>query len=517
MKKIRILWTDDEIDLLKPLILFLEEKGYAVATASSGDEAVKLTDQESFDLIFLDENMPGLSGLETLSAIKSRNPGLPVVMVTKSEEEDIMDQAIGARINDYLIKPVKPNQLLLSIKKNIDTKRLVTQHTNSAYQAEFARVGMLINTACNFNDWVEVYRRLTYWDLELGSSMDEGLKEILSMQRSEANAGFAKFIKANYHTWFEAENSEKPLLSPEIFRKRIFPIVKKGEKICLILVDNLRFDQWKALQPLIEEYYRVVSEEIFCCILPTATQYARNAMFAGMMPGEITDMFPSYWVEEEEEGGKNLQEENLLEKQVQRLGIPLKFTYEKINNAKGGKKLVENTANLINYDLTAVIFNFVDIISHARTEMDVLKELAYDEPAYRSLTRSWFEHSDLFDFMKELVAYDIKVILTTDHGTVLVKNPVKVVGDRKTSSNLRYKQGRNLNYNPEEVFEIKNPAGIHLPKTHISSSYIFASNYDFLVYPNNYNRFANYYRNTFQHGGISMEEMLVPLITLTAT
>jgi CheY-like chemotaxis protein len=515
VKEIKILWTDDEIDLLKPHILFLQEKGYSVLTANNGDEAIRLVKEQNIDLIFLDENMPGMSGLETLSVIKGLNPGIPVVMITKSEEEDIMDEAIGAKISDYLIKPVKPNQILLSIKKNIDTKRLVTKHTTSAYQSEFAQIQMLINTAYHFSDWVEIYRKLTYWDLELESSMDDGMEEIHSMQKAEANTGFSKFIKTHYYSWFEGKDPEIPLLSPGIFKERVLPFIQNGEKVCLIVIDNLRYDQWKILQPLIEEYYTVDTEEIVCCILPTATQYARNAMFAGLMPMEIEKRYPELWVDEEEEGGKNLKEKELLEGQIQRMGLNLRIHYDKVNHSRGGKKLVENTSNLMDFDMAAIIFNFVDILSHARTELEMIKELAYDEPSYRSLTRSWFEHSHLYDFLKELSKLDMKVVLTTDHGTIRVNNPVKVIGDRQTSSNLRYKQGKNLNYKPEEVFEIKNPNQIHLPKSHVSSSFIFATNHDYLVYPNNYNQFVKYYRNTFQHGGVSMEEMLVPLVTLS--
>jgi CheY-like chemotaxis protein len=514
VKEIKILWTDDEIDLLKPHILFLQEKGYSVLTASNGDEAVRLVKEQNIDLIFLDENMPGMSGLETLNVIKGLNPGLPVVMITKSEEEDIMDEAIGAKINDYLIKPVKPNQILLSIKKNIDTKRLVTKHTTSAYQSEFAQIRMLINTAYHFRDWAEIYRKLTYWDLELGTGMDEGMAEIQQMQKAEANIGFSKFIKTHYYSWFEGKDPETPLLSPGILKEKVLPLAGDGQKVCLIVIDNLRYDQWKVLQPLIEEYYTLESEEMVCSILPTATQYARNAMFAGLMPMEIEKRYPELWVDEEEEGGKNLKERDLLEHHLKRMGLAMRIFYDKVNHSRGGKKLVDNTSNLMNYDMAAVIFNFVDILSHARTEIEMIKELAYDEPAYRSLTRSWFEHSHLYDFLRELADLDIKVVLTTDHGSIRVQNPVKVIGDRKTTPNLRYKQGRNLNYKPEDVFEIKNPNQIHLPKSHVSSSFIFAANNDFLVYPNNYNQFVNYYRNTFQHGGVSMEEMLVPLAIL---
>lgn len=514
MKEIKILWTDDEIDLLRPHILFLEEKGYRVFTAQNGDEAIRLVGEENFDLIFLDENMPGMSGLETLNVIKSMNPGIPVVMITKSEEEDIMDQAIGSKISDYLIKPVKPNQILLSIKKNIDTKRLVTRRTTSVYQSEFAQIQMLINTAYHFDDWVEIYRKLIYWDLEMESSTDDGLEEILKMQGTEANAGFSRFIRTHYHSWFTGKDPEAPLLSPGVLGRKVFPFLQNGEKVCLVVIDNLRLDQWKTIQPLIEEHYLVEKDEVYCSILPTATQYSRNALFSGLMPLEIEKMHPSLWVDEEEETGKNLKEKELLEKQLLRSGLQFKVHYDKVNNSRGGKKLVENSANLMNYDLSAIIFNFVDILSHARTELEMIRELAYDEPAYRSLTRSWFEHSHLYDFLRELSGMDMKVVLTTDHGTIRVQNPVRVVGDRKTSSNLRYKQGKNLNYNPEEILEIKHPDMIHLPKSHVSSSYIFATNDDFLVYPNNYNQMVNYYRNTFQHGGISLEEMIIPLVTL---
>ncbi|MBN2349443.1 MAG: bifunctional response regulator/alkaline phosphatase family protein [Bacteroidales bacterium] len=513
MRKIRILWTDDEIDLLKPHILFLKEKGYDVHTASNGDDAIKLVNEYNFDIVFLDENMPGLSGLETLAIIKSQQKNLPVVMITKSEEEDIMDSAIGSKISDYLIKPVNPNQILLSIKKNIDTKRLVTKETTQAYQSEFAKIGMQINMANSVEEWKEIYKKLVFWELEIMESTDSGMEEILRMQKSEANLAFTRYIKKNYLSWFNEKMDQKPMMSPNIFKEKIFPRADNNETIVVILIDNLRLDQLRIIQPIISEYYSVVEDELYFSILPTVTQYARNAMFSGLMPLGIDDINPDLWLNDDEEGGKNMNEEALLVKQIARMGKNYKLFFEKILNVRAGKKLVENYSNLFNYNLVVLVYNFVDMLSHANTEMEMIRQLASDDAAYRSLTLSWFQHSNLMELVKLLSEKKLKIVITTDHGSVRVHNPLKVIGDRHTSTNLRYKHGRNLNYDPKEVFEITDPSKAHLPKSNVSSRYIFASGTDYLVYPKNYNYYANYYKNTLQHGGISMEEMIIPLVT----
>lgn len=514
MKKITILWADDEIDLLKPNIIFLESKGYNILTATNGQDAIEMVREHNPDLVFLDEYMPGISGLQTLEEIKSYFPAIPVIMITKSEEENIMEEAIGSKISDYLIKPVHPKQILLSIKKNIDNKRLVTQKITSSYQSEFAKISMEINSARSFRDWVDVYRRLVYWQMELESSSDPGMNEVIAHQKQEANSEFAKFVKSDYGDWFLEGSEDKPVLSHNLFTAKIFPLLKSSEKVVVILIDNLRYDQWKVILPDIREYYRIKREDLYCSILPTATQFARNAIFGGLMPWDIEKLYPQLWVNDDEEGSKNPNEEELLAKQLKRLGDNPQFYYEKVLNKKSGKKLSENIASLINNPLTVLVYNFVDMLSHARTEMDVLKELADDDAAYRSLTRSWFRHSYLLDLLKELSGEKVKVIITSDHGSVKVDNPIKVIGDRSTTTNLRYKQGKNLNYNPKQVFEIRDPRKIHLPKNNVSSAYIFATGTDFFAYPNNYNYYANYYKNTFQHGGISLEEMLVPFIFL---
>ncbi|OFY84871.1 MAG: two-component system response regulator, partial [Bacteroidetes bacterium RIFOXYA2_FULL_33_7] len=504
----------DEIDLLMPHIIFLREKGYEVETANNGSDAIELVKTSHFDLVFLDENMPGISGLEVLSAIKKILPSLPIVMITKSEEENIMDKAIGSKISDYLIKPVNPNQVLLTIKKHIDKNRLISEKTTQDYQIDFRSLTLQINDSMSFNDWIDIYKKLVYWELELEKSSDETIIDIIKMQKTEANNAFAKFIKRNYFSWFEQKNENKPLLSPSIFKNKIFPHLSNN-KVFVLIIDNLRYDQWKVIQPSIREMFNVDEDGIFCSILPTATQYARNAMFSGLMPSEIQKLYPDIWLNDEDDGGKNLYEEEMLTKQMQRFGIHKKSYYNKINNNKDAKKLVENIKNVLENDLMVCVFNFVDMLSHARTEMDMIRQLAEDESAYRSLTVSWFEHSPIFDLMKILSQEKIKVIITTDHGTVRVNNPIKVIGDRNTTTNLRYKQGRSLNYNPKEVFEITQPGKAFLPLTNISSTYIFSINNDFFAYPNNYNHYVKYYKDTFQHGGVSLEEMLIPIITLS--
>ncbi|RKD92480.1 T9SS response regulator signal transducer PorX [Mangrovibacterium diazotrophicum] len=515
MKTIRILWTDDEIDLLRPHIIFLEQKGYEVATSTNGSDAIDLVRANHFDIIFLDENMPGLTGLQTLTEIKTLEPNVPVVMITKSEEEDIMDQAIGSKIADYLIKPVNPKQILLSIKKNVDQHELVTRKTTSAYQSEFGKIGMLLNERLGHEEWKEVYRKLVFWELELSESKDSTMDEVLKMQKSEANNNFARYIKVNYLDWFRKDQEDRPLLSPDLFRKKVFPLLDKNEKVFVLVVDNLRYDQYRVLSKVVNQYFVTEEEELYYSILPTATMYARNAIFAGLMPSEIARIYPNYWEDDDNEGHKNVHEKELLQTQMSRLGRTEKLYFEKVSSLKSVKKSQETLTNILQNDLSVMVFNFVDMISHARTEMEVMKELASDEKAYRSLTLSWFNHSFLLELIKNLAENNIKVVVTTDHGTVRVNNALKVIGDRETVTNLRYKLGRNLNYNPKEVFEITQPEKAFLPGRNVSSRFIFACNDDFLAYPNNFNYYVQYYRDTFQHGGVSMEEMIVPIITLS--
>ena len=517
MEKIAILWADDEIDLLKPHVLFLIEKGYEVSTVTSGNDALDLIKTKNFDIVFLDENMPGLTGLETLSQIKNLKPSLPVVMITKSEEEAIMEDAIGSNISDYLIKPVNPNQILLCLKKNLQNKRLISEKTTSAYQQEFRNIGMQLSSRLDHQEWIEIYKKLTHWVLELEKSQDQGMMEILAAQISEANAQFCKYVENNYISWLDASTNDRPLLSHTLFKEKVVPLLATEECSFIVVIDNLRYDQWKTLQPIFEEYFRVDQDEIYYSILPTCTQYSRNAMFAGLMPTEIEKIYPQLWLNEDDEGTKNQYEGELFGKLLSRFNYKeSKYSYNKILTLAAGKKLAENMPNLMSNKVNVIVYNFVDMLSHARTEMEVIRELADDESAYRSLTLSWFEHSPLFEIFKFLANKKVKIVLTTDHGSVRVQNPSKVIGDKNTNTNLRYKVGKLLQYEKKEVFEVRNPNDAYLPKMNVSSAYIFCKENKFFAYPNNFNYYANYYKNTFQHGGISMEEMMIPIIRLSS-
>lgn len=511
---VKILWVDDEIELLKPHVLFLRSKGYAVETCNNGYDAIDMASEDPFDLIILDEMMPGMTGLETLPRIKEVRPTTPVIMVTKSEEENIMDKAVGSKIADYLIKPVNPNQVLLSIKKNVHQQQLVTEQTTADYRAEFGRIGTSLQMASTFADWCNIYRRLTGWEIELADSGDAGIREVLVYQKSEANQEFSKFVRRNYRDWINRRTDETPVMSHTLLRTKVFPVADTHPKTTLLLIDNFRYDQWRSISSLLRGYYDVETDDFYCAILPTATQYARNAVFAGLMPLSIDRLMPDKWLNDNEEGGKNRYEEQFLQRLMASSGKNYRYTFDKLVRPEAGRKLVDNIRRIYDADFSVIVYNFLDILSHARTETDIIRELTEDEASFRSLTRSWFEHSDLFTLLKLLSERGHTVIVTSDHGTIRVDNPVRVTGDRETSANLRYKTGRNLSYNAREVYEETHPEEIQLPSGNLTSSYIFAYNTDYLVYNNDANRYIRYYRNTYQHGGISMEEMIVPYIVL---
>jgi CheY-like chemotaxis protein len=517
MSLAKILWVDDEIENLQSQILFLKNKGYEVSALTNGFDAIDFVRDNQVDVVLLDETMPGITGLETLAKIKEVNQQLPIVLITKNETENLMDDAIGSQISDYLIKPVNPNQVLLSLKKIIDNKRLVAEKTTTAYQQQFRNLFMALNSNPDHNEWMDIYKKLVYWELEMEKSDSPEMREVLQSQKSEANTEFFKFVSKNYARWVNPKGDDGPIMSHGLLKFKVLPHVEKGVPTFFILIDNLRFDQWKAIQPIFSESFRILEEDTFYSLLPTATQYARNAIFAGLLPMEIEKAYPQLWKNDEEEGGKNLHEEEFFRSQLKRLKKEnLRVSYTKILNNQAGQDLVNNIHNLLNNDLNVIVYNFVDMLSHARTEMEVLKELAGDEISYRSVTKSWFEHSPLHQALKKIADKKVNVILATDHGSVRVKTPAKVVGDKQTTTNLRYKHGRNLNYDPKDVLAFRDPKEAGLPVPTVNSSFIFAKEDNFLCYPNNYNYYVNYYRNTFQHGGVSLEEMIVPVIKMTS-
>lgn len=514
MDQIKILWADDEIDLLKPQMLFLRNRGYEVITVTNGYDALEECEENrDIDVVFLDESMPGLTGLETLPKIKEINPHLPVVMITKNEAENVMEEALGSQISDYLIKPVNPNQILLSLKRIVDNKRLVREKTSSDYQQEFRQIFMQINSGLNHEEWADIYQKIISWEIKIDQSNSTEMADILAMQKQEANITFSKFVLKNYMDWMKGDDG--PIMSNKLLRSKVFPHVNQEKPTIFVLLDNLRYDQWKIIEPIINESFRVQEEDHFYSILPTATQYSRNAIFSGMMPADIAKRFPKWWRNDNDEGGKNQFEHELLGELIKRtFRWDIKFDYQKITNVNQAKNLQDNIHNYLNNDLTVIVYNFIDMLSHARTEMEVLKELASDEKAYRSLTRSWFANSPLWAALQKAAEQDIQLIVSTDHGTIRVNQPSKVVGDRETTTNLRYKVGRNLQYQRKDVLEVRDPAQAGLPRPNISSTFIFAKEDIFFLYPNNYNYYNNYYKNTFQHGGISLEEMICPVITL---
>ena len=516
MQRYKILWADDEIDLLKPHILFLEEKGYDVKTVFSGSDAVDLFQNEAFDIIFLDENMPGITGLETLAKIKEINQNVPVVMITKSEEEYIMEEAIGSQIADYLIKPLNPNQILLSLKKLLHQKQLVTDKTNQAYQKDFGNLGMAFGDDLDDVEWIDVYKKLLYWELEIEKTINQSMEEVLVMQKQEANAEFCKFIKENYRGWLNENEAYAPIMSHKLMDEYVFPELGDDVPLFFIVIDNLRYDQWKVIEPEILPYFKVEKDEIYYSILPTATGYARNAIFSGLMPDEMAGQHSDIWVDDTDEEGQNMHEEEFLKRQLIAKRIEAKISYTKILRQEEGREVIGKLGSMMGNDLNVLVYNFVDMLSHARTDSKMIRELAPDEAAYRSITKSWFEHSPLLDALKIISEKGGKVILSTDHGTVRVKHASKIKGDKDTNTNLRYKHAKNLTYNEKEVYAVRKPREIRLPAEHLTTSYAFAMEDRFFAYPNNYNYYVNYYKDTFQHGGISLEEVLVPVVKLVS-
>ena len=508
MNKKSLLWVDDEVELLQPHVLFLEKKGYELDTCHNGIDAITLVKENNYDLVLLDENMPGMSGIEVLELIKENKPSLPVVMVTKSEQENIMEMAIGSKITDYLIKPVNPNQILISLKKILESTKFVTEKTIDSYRKSFQELNTKILNASSVLEWKKIYKKILYWELELDEINSPELHEIFSFQKNESNNGFSKFIQNNYHNLIADVKDE--ILSNTAFKRLVVPKIIKNKRTLLILIDNLRYDQYKVILPKILTHFKLIEEISYLSILPTTTQYSRNSFFSGMLPLEMFKKHPEWWKNDNETGGKNLFEKDFLENQIKNLNIDIKTSYYKINRPEQSQTFFNFLNNENIYDLSVLVYNFVDMISHSKTEMEVIKELASTDKAYRSLTKSWFVNSSLYKIIKLASEKDYNLIITTDHGTINVETPSKIIADRDSSSNIRYKTGRRLKSDDKNVYMENQPDIIGLPSINMSSSYVFAKSNQYLVYPSNYNHFVKYYKNTYQHGGISLQEMCIP-------
>ncbi len=508
----RILWADDEIDQLKPHIIFLENKGFEVTPVTNGDDAITLIQEQPFDIIFLDEQMPGMDGLATLNRIKMIQAALPVVMITKSEEESIMEEAIGGKISDYLIKPVNPNQIVLTIKRILERHRIRNEKFAQSYLRNFNEISEQIHDDTSWTEWIDIYKQLTRWDLDLESG-DESLRQVLNDQYHEANKMFGRFIERNYKYWLKETTPQRPALSIDIVNEYVLPHVKNGQTTLFLVVDCMRYDQWLMFQNLLSEDYSI-DTDFYYSILPTATPYSRNAIFSGLFPLEVEDIYPNLWQQGEDESSLNQFEEELLLKQLERKGIDKNVKYEKILTTEEGRKITDTLHNYMQVPLSTFVYNFVDTLVHSRSDSEVLKEIAPDVPAFRSLTKTWFQHSTLYEIFKILAEKEVVIVVTSDHGAVRALRDTKVHGDRETSTSLRYKYGRNLSANDDATIIIEKPKEYQLPVPGHANNYLVAKEDYYFVYPTNYHRYQNRYRDTFLHGGASMEEMILPIATL---
>ncbi|NLI15864.1 MAG: bifunctional response regulator/alkaline phosphatase family protein [candidate division Zixibacteria bacterium] len=507
-----ILWVDDEIDQLKAYIIFLEERGFKVETASNGADAIEAVKAKAPDLLLLDEMMPGKDGLSTLVEIKEINPTLPVIMVTKSEEERLMDQAIGRKIDDYLTKPVNPSQILSAVKKILDKRRLLEEHLTQQFIAEFNRMNILLSGPLTWQDWVNIHVRQSEMGIELESFRDVGLKQSHLDQRRQFNAEFAPFYEKNYLSWIKGDG---PILSVDVVKRFVAPHIRPGNQVIFIVIDCMRLDQWLMIEPLIAEYFNI-KRDYYYSIIPTATPFSRNAIFAGEFPDKVADLCPELWGPASNEYSRNRNERQLMDRQLKKLGIKLEneAKYIKILDFEEGQNLAKKIKTYSTTPLMSLVYNFVDILAHGRSESEILQEIAPDEAAFRSLMKSWFEHSHLFEMLRKLAKSNCTIIITTDHGSVLGTRGAIVYGKRDTSTNLRYKYGDNLNCDPKQTFLIKNPKEYRLPTWGLATTYVIAREDYYFVYPTNLSEYRRQYRNSFQHGGISLDEVILPVVTL---
>lgn len=513
-KKNKILWVDDEINHLKSHILFLEQRGYQVVPVTNAEDAISYVKKEYFDLILLDEMMPGLQGLEAVSILKDINPSLPIIMITKSEEENLMEEAIGENIDDYLTKPVNPSQILSSCKRILEKKRIADEKLIRDYTQEFQKISSLLNESISYNDWISIFTSLAERIIDIDNYPNPELRQIIDDQLKECNSVFGNYIEKNYSNW--VQNNDRPILSPDIISHYVIPLLKKKQKVLFILIDNLRVDQWMSIEPILYEFFNI-RREYYYSILPTATPYSRNSIFAGMFPYEIEKFHPKLWkLGDDDESSQNRYEDKFLGEQLKRNGLHFDntFKYVKIVHQKKARETVKKINEYLSVPLTVMVFNFVDILSHRSSDSEIIQEIVPDESAYRSLTKTWFKHSPLYSILKIVANEDIQVIITSDHGSILTKRGSTVYADRETSTNLRYKYGRGIRGDKKDLIEVKDPTSFGLPRKGLNINYLIAKEDVCFLYPTNYHKFHTKFNNSLQHGGVSLQEMILPLITL---
>jgi len=511
----KILWVDDQIEELRSHVVYLTDKGYEVDGATNGRDAVEMLRKNPYDAILLDEMMPGMGGLETLSELKLVRDNVPVIMITKSEEEDLMNRAIGRRIDDYLVKPVSPLQIVSVLKRQLEGRRIRSEQINRDFLSHYQSMSGRMIDAASHQDWEALYADMVTWELDLYSYSDHGLLATHDEQWSEANRVFARYIRDQYAGWVSGADNA-PLMCPDLFKTWVAPELETGRQVYFIVIDCMRLDQWQNVESLLEPFFQM-DRRLYWSILPTATPFARNAIFAGLYPSEIGSRYPDWWRgASNQQHSKNAHEKELMGEQLKRLDSPAadNFRYYKVYDARDTDDLRRHIGSLDDVKLVTAVYNFLDIMAHGRAQSSILKELAPDVAAFRTLMRSWFEHSTLFEVLKHLSRKDVTVFITTDHGSTLCRKATTIKGNRDTSSNVRYKYGDNLGVDEKAVFLMKEPEEYMLPRQSAIENYAITTENHYLVYPTNYHEYERLYRDSFQHGGISLEEMIVPFAVL---
>jgi DNA-binding response OmpR family regulator len=512
-----ILWVDDEVESLSSHILFLQEQGFNVEKAAHGDDALALLQRTAYGVVLLDEQMPGRRGLDLFRAIRALDLTLPVVMVTKSEEPATLKDAIGADISDYLVKPVNPRQVLSVVTRILEGDRIRQQRLSRDFATRFRELEARRAGVLDWRSWTELVVELAEWEFRLGQAEEPGLSEALQSLQASLRQDFARFIDQQYAGWLRGTRADRPPLSVDIVPEFVEPALRQHKKALLVVVDCLRLDQWEAIRPLISTRFDVETSYYFS-IVPTATPFARNAIFSGLLPAALQAAHPHWW-RDQDESSLNAHEHELLSAQLERrYGRQIPVRYEKVFTAADGEALLTRLpSHLAAEGVTALVFNFIDQLTHGRTENSTLFEVARDAPALRSLTRTWFERSALWGALREAERRNVPVLLTTDHGSIHCHSPATVFARRDATANLRYKFGEDLRTQEREAaIVVDDLASFGLPARAPGTRLLLATGDRFFVYPTKLREYQARYRGAFLHGGVTPEEMVLPIALLTA-